>query len=365
MSILSASFFRSLATVNISLGTLDTTSPYWGCFQEFQVKFNKQYTLAEIEDRFAVFRENYKTIEAHNSAANTTFTMGVNQFTDLTAEEFSNYVNLSSGKRRVDGAVDDWVSWVDVAVDSSGEDAIGSFGCVPMKNQTSYGVEVPVAFDWREKGVVSAVRNQGQCGSCWAFATTANAESVSAIHSGELLDLSEQYLVDCATGVGYFNQGCDGGNPDSALKYMIQHGQYLESGYPYVSGVTKVAGKCQGVGGAQDMEFHECVDVPAGNQRALLSAVVGQPVVVALSADSRYFQSYSSGIITSPGCSTTLNHAVEIVGYGVEAGIKYWTVRNSWDTTWGEAGYVRIARSDSVNDLGVCGIASEPSYLVI
>jgi C1A family cysteine protease len=211
---------------------------------------------------------------------------------------------------------------------------------------------------------VNPVRDQGQCGSCWAFATTANAESVWAISSGQLLDLSEEFLVDCASGVGYYNMGCNGGQPDSAFKYMINNGQCSESSYPYKAGTTKTAGSCQKCTAAP-VRFSGCYDVAPNDQVSLMAAVSKQPVVIAIEADTRYFQSYSGGILDSTACGTNLDHAVEIVSYGSENGIDYWTVRNSWSSSWGENGYVRIKKSSSTNDIGICGLAAEPSFLVV
>jgi cathepsin L len=212
---------------------------------------------------------------------------------------------------------------------------------------------------------VNPVRDQGQCGSCWAFSTTANAESVWAISTGNLLDLSEEFLVDCASGVGYFNLGCNGGNPDSAFKYMIKNGQCTESSYPYTAGVTKVEGTCQKCTSA-GVKFSGCYDVAPNDQLALKAAVSKQPVSIAIEADTRYFQSYSGGILTdATKCGTTLDHAVEIVGFGTENGIDYWKVRNSWSSSWGEGGYFRVQRSSSTDDIGVCGVAAQPSYISV
>ena len=218
-------------------------------------------------------------------------------------------------------------------------------------------------FDWRTHNVVNPVRNQGQCGSCWAFATTANAESVWAIHTGLLYDLSEQYLVDCATGIGYLNMGCHGGNMDSAFKYMINNKQCNETEYPYVSGVTESKGNCHTCN--EFTHFSSCYDVVPNNQVSLKNAVLKNPVVIGIEADTYYFQSYSSGILTSELCGTTIDHAVEIVGFGIDNGIKYWTVRNSWGEDWGENGYFRILRTDSTNDEGICGLAMEPSFISV
>ena len=338
-----ASFFATVLAGKNSL-RLEQNEPSldeindWKLFTNFQEKFGKKYkNLIEIEDRFEIFRANLRTIIMHNLDHTQNFTMGINQFTDLTGEEFKE--TFVSGYKRLE-----------------------SFGCGTF---SSHGSGVSDSIDWTTKGVVNTVRDQGQCGSCWAFATTANAESVWAISTGKLLDLSEEFLVDCATGLGYFNMGCNGGNPDSAFKYMIQNGQCTETSYPYTSGVTKTAGDCQKCTSA-GVKFSSCSDVTPKDQLALKAAVYEQPVVIAIEADTRYFQSYSTGILTSGvECGTNLDHAVEIVGYGSDNGIDYWKVRNSWSNTWGEAGYVRIERSSSTNDIGVCGIAAEPSFISI
>ncbi len=331
--------------INIQLeieGTLDDAefAHDWKHFVDFQEVHQKKYdTLKEMEDRFAIFRENLRYIVYHNSQPNITFTMGVNQFTDLTAAEFKELYVGGYGKGN----------------------PLGSYGC---KAFSSNAAGAPASIDWRDKGVVNPVRDQGQCGSCWAFSTTANAESVWAISTGKLLDLSEQELVDCATGKGYYNMGCNGGQMDSAFKFIINEGQCADSSYPYTSGTTMKSGTCQKCDSV--VKFSSCYDVTPNDQIALKAAVAKNPVVVAIEADQRYFQSYSSGILTdATKCTTNLDHAVEVVSYGSENGIDYWTIRNSWGPTWGENGYVRIARSSSTNDPGVCGVAMEPSFISV
>lgn len=324
---------------SIDLSTISNDESFhWKEFTIFQERFNKRYSnIQELETRFSIFRNNFIGILTHNAKLNQNFTMGVNQFTDLTPEEFrSQYV----GGLKAD---------------------VGSYGC---KSFSSSATGAPSSIDWRTKGVVNQVRDQGQCGSCWAFATTANAESVWAISSGQLLDLSEEFLVDCATGAGYFNMGCNGGQPDSAMKYMINNGQCSESSYKYQAGVTKTAGSCQKCSKAR-VNFSGCYDVMSKDQVSLMAAVAKQPVVIAIEADTRYFQSYSSGILDSPSCGTNLDHAVEIISYGTENGVDYWTIRNSWGSSWGESGYVRIKKTSSTNDIGICGLAAEPSFLVV
>jgi C1A family cysteine protease len=328
--------FRSLR--GSSLSTFLDEEDEWKQFTLFQDKFNKKYdSMEDLEGRFQIFRSNVRNIILHNLDHTQNYTMGINQFTDLTQEEFR----------------DKYVT---------GYKKVQSFSCTIFSSEAS---DLPDSIDWTIKGVVNSVRDQGQCGSCWAFATTANAESVWAISTGKLLDLSEEYLVDCATGIGYFNMGCNGGNPDSALKYMVNYGQCSETSYPYTSGTTKKAGPCEKCIDA-GIKFSGCFDVRPNDQVSLKSAVSYQPVVIAIEADTRYFQSYSSGILTDEiKCGTQLDHAVEIVGYGSENGIDYWKVRNSWGTSWGEKGYVRIQRTSSTNDIGVCGIAAEPSFIYV
>ncbi len=307
----------------------------WSKFTLFQEKYNRAYSIEEVYDRFMIFKNNVNIINTHNADTCKTFNMTINKFTDLTPEEFrERYV----GKMYTSS----------------------DYGCVSVGNTDSSEIET---FDWRTYNVVNPVRNQGQCGSCWAFATTANAESVWAIHTGDLYDLSEQYLVDCATGIGYFNMGCKGGNMDSAFKYMINNKQCNESAYPYTSGVTETKSKCHACD--EFTSFTSCYDVVSNNQAALKAAVLKNPVVIGIEADTYYFQSYSGGILTSSLCGTTIDHAVEIVGFGIDNDTKYWTVRNSWGADWGEEGYFRILRTDSTDDEGVCGLAMEPSYISV
>lgn len=317
---------------------------HWREFTNFQERFNKRYSnLEEIETRFTIFRENLIHIFKHNRDITQNFTMGVNQFTDLTLEEFKTLYLGGFKSEQIE------------------QKELGSYGC---KTFSSSAPDSPNSIDWRNKGVVNPIRDQGQCGSCWAFATTANAESVWAIYSGKLFDFSEELLVDCASGVGYFNLGCNGGNPDSAFKYMINNGQCSETSYPYNAGTTKTAGTCQKCD-SETAHFSSCYDVKSNDQISLRGAVAKQPVTVAIEADTRYFQSYSGGILDSSSCGTNLDHAVEIIGYGTENGIDYWNVRNSWGSSWGENGYVRIKRTSSINDPGICGISISPSFIAV
>jgi C1A family cysteine protease len=306
----------------------------WKQFTNFQERFSKRYeNIQELETRFQIFRSNLRDIIVHNLDHTQNFTMGINQFTDLTPQEFK----------------DKYVGGLKTEV--------GSYGC---KSFSSSAAGSPSSIDWRNKGAVTSVKDQGQCGSCWTFSATGAVEGAWAVSKGQLVDLSEQELVDCATGVSYGSHGCSGGQMDGAFKFIIENGQCALSSYPYTSGVTKTGGSCQKCSAV--VHISSCSDVKPNDQISLKGAVAQQPVAIAIEADTRYFQSYSGGILTSTSCGTSLDHGVLIVGYGTENGQDYWLVKNSWGTSWGDKGYVKIARSSSTNDQGICGIAMEPSF---
>ena len=309
---------------------LDETDE-WKQFSNFQERFNKRYeNIQELEVRFKVFRENLRNIILHNLDIRQNFTMGINQFTDLTSQEFK----------------DTYVSGLKSAT-------VGSYGCKTFSSSAS---GVPSSIDWRTKGAVTTVKDQGQCGSCWTFSATGAIEGAWAIAKGQLVDLTEQQLVDCATGISYGSHGCSGGQMEGAFKYVIEHGQCSLDSYPY----TAKDGTCKTCSSVAHIS--SCSDVKPNDQISLKAAVAQQPVAIAIEADTRYFQSYSSGVLTSSSCGTSLDHGVLIVGYGEDSGQKYWLVKNSWGTSWGENGYVKIARSESTNDAGICGIAIDPSF---
>ena len=219
-------------------------------------------------------------------------------------------------------------------------------------------------IDWRDLGAVTPVVDQGVCGSCWAFSAVATLESANYIKNGELLNLSQQQLVDCAGGE-FGNYGCEGGLTAFAYLYSDQQPIEEASNYPYISGLTGTNGTCNytkslGLVKADGFSFGM-----SQNPFQLQAANMRGPVSVAIEASSMYFQQYVNGTLTNataccPNCSPAdLNHAVTVVGFNVAGPIPYYIVRNSWGEGWGEAGYINIAMEDGA---GVCGIQLEVAY---
>ncbi|XP_064488080.1 procathepsin L-like [Ornithodoros turicata] len=303
---------------------------HWEIYKDIH---NKKYVPGEEQVRRLIWEDNLDFIQRHNLEYDLglrTHTVAVNSFADLTSEEYRQlYLGYRPNQRK--------------------KSALGVH-----KKASLY--DVPDEVDWRKEGYVTPVKNQGSCGSCWAFSATGGLEGQHFRKTGKLVSLSEQNLVDCDT----TSSGCDGGTPDSAFAYVQENGGIdTEESYPY----TSVTGSCKydpSHVGATDVGFH---DVESGSEDALKSAVatVG-PVSVGIDASHASFQFYSGGVYNEPGCSTeNLDHGVLVVGYGTGSQGDYWIVKNSWGEEWGDHGYILMSR----NHDNQCGIATQASYPLV
>jgi len=213
------------------------------------------------------------------------------------------------------------------------------------------------SVDWRKRYKVSSVKNQGQCGSCWAFSSVGAVESAWAIKHNTLYNLSEQELIDCSSE----NNGCEGGSMDLAFQYIIENGLCSNISYPYTAEDGQCDTSCKSL-----VQISNYSDIIPNSEKMLMRAVQHQPVSVAIQANKRSFQMYQSGIYSDPDCGFELDHGVLLIGYGYDKkyDMDYWIVKNSWSESWGENGYIRIQRN--INDSrGLCGIAMDPSIPIV
>jgi cathepsin L len=329
---------------NIGMDDMEEPSRWFGLdeqWEQFKLDYDKRYDTLWEKQRRLIWETNLKYIEIHNQEFEQglhSYTLGMNQFGDMTLKEFVANHLLDSKQ-------------INKAFDSQKDNPITGQYLSPLNLGP-----LPVSVDWRKQGYVTPVKDQGQCGSCWAFSTTGSLEGQYFRKTKKLVSFSEQQLVDCSKTDG--NQGCNGGLMHNAFNYIKKKGIENSQDYPYKARddrcsynqskvVTKIANE---------------VKILKGNESKLQEATATQgPISVAIDASRSSFQLYKSGVYDEPACNpANLDHAVLVVGYGVDDQTKkpYWLVKNSWAEKWGESGYIRMSR----NRRNQCGIASMASY---
>lgn len=308
-------------------------------FDAWAEKHGKTYdSPRERAERRAIFFDNADFVERHNDEHERglhSHWVELNHLADVSSAEFSRMLGFRADDARVREGPDP-ATWEYADVDP------------------------PEEKDWVAEGAVTPVKNQGQCGSCWAFSSTGAVEGIVAIRSGELIPLSEEELVSCSHDG---NNGCNGGLMDNAFKWIVRNrGIDSEDDWPY----DAEAGKCGFFARRRRAaQIDGFADVPPEDESALEKAVAMQPVSVAIEADHRSFQLYAGGVFASKDCGTQLDHGVLVVGYGFDATAKthkhFWKIKNSWGPRWGEEGFIRIAKG-GMGKSGQCGVAMQPVY---
>lgn len=312
-------------------------------FDLWLARYDKDYSrdAKERSKRLGVFQQNAALIAQHNADPTSTFTMALNEFADLTWTEFASmrlgFNQSLAGPKHFAGPF----RYAHVAEES-----------------------LPNEIDWRGRGVVTPVKNQGMCGSCWSFSATGAIEGINAIRTGKLISVSEQQLVSCDRDK---DLGCGGGLMDNAFEYVVKNGGIdTEADYGYWSFGLPCQRRREHDRPAVHIDGYE--DVPPNDVAALQKAIAHQPVSVAICA-SAALQFYSSGVVTDKACCQDLNHGVLAVGYVDGPGeektnadaASHWIVKNSWGSGWGESGYFRLTKESS-SPQGACGILQAASY---
>jgi KDEL-tailed cysteine endopeptidase len=292
-------------------------------FMKYVTTYGKHYeTRGEYDLRASLFKKSLQEIETHNADSTQTHQLALNHLSDYTTAEYKKMLGYKPHLKPATNGKPKMLAAENLAAD----------------------------VDWRSKGAVTGVKDQGQCGSCWAFSTTGSIEGARQIAGGDLTSLSEENLVECSKQ----NHGCKGGAMVLGFMYAEKSPLMTEDAYPYTSGTGR-SGSCK-------YEKSEGVGKVAGFEEVsksttqMKAAIMKGPVSVAVEADKTVFQHYRSGVITGRTCGTKLDHGVLAVGYGEEDGEAYFLVKNSWGAVWGDEGYLKIGQDN------VCGILMDASY---
>jgi hypothetical protein len=324
-------FFKS---TNAEFDQREYLTPFENWIDTFGIKFQSEENFYDILKKWVV---NELYIQKIN-AANLPYKLGHNQFSGMDEFDFIKYIMKNN------------------EIFNRKDDRLRKFA---PYNST----KIPESVDWVEAGYVTPVKDQGQCGSCWAFSTTGALEGAYGIKNGKLVSFSEQQLVDCDNRMnGGKDHGCNGGYMDNAFEWIKNNkGLCKEEDYPYVSGNGQSESckkTCENVANSEILQYIDVLE----SDTEMMKAIAKQPVSVGIEADQKEMQLYKSGVLTGR-CGTKIDHGVLAVGYGSEKGVDYYKVKNSWGESWGEGGYIRLGRGSEYNEgKGECGILMEGSY---
>jgi len=300
-------------------------------FAQWKIKYGKEYANGDEEMRLQSYLEN-RAKAAQLDTENEFATFGVNEFSDLSEDEFAVYHNAGPFYAMPkDPSVPQW----------------------PAYSEEEVNKALASDIDWVAKGAVTAVKNQGSCGSCWAFSATGNIEGQWKLAGHDLVSVSEQQLVACDH-MG--DHGCQGGLPENAFKYVKANGLETEQQYPYTSGIIPFAGACK-ASGSPTVRIDDQTTVQHDEGQML--TFLQQKGPISIGVDASHFQSYNSGIMTTCNAGQ-LDHGVLIVGYGTQGSQKYWKIKNSWAKSWGESGYIRVAYNKNC-----AGLKNDPTSSVV
>ena len=349
--------------------TINTTESFNKWAIKHGKKFKDEKSLSHVYSTWLSNDEYINTINSQNLS----FQLGHNEFSGLNITEFSDLMGFNNNAKELKPKE---------PKDPKDPKSLNLRRRLTLEEEFEEKkfeerelATLPTSVDWRTSGAVTPVKNQGTCGSCWAFSSTGALEGAYKIKYGTLVSFSEQQLVDCDNANLYsinggLNNGCSGGGMIGTLQWIGIYGGICNgTTYPYVSDTTNTAGTCKSTcSKVSGSIVKSTTTLITKSDTVLMTAIAQQPVSVSVDASSINFQLYKSGVLTTT-CKTTLNHGVLAVGYGTLNNVNYYIVKNSWGTTWGNAGYILIGRgNDPSTNLpynsgsGQCGILMYEVY---